>query len=958
MNPIKYAGFLCLLLSVPTQAGVNLLSNPSASGGATSGWSIIANGGNGWSTRGDSVDGDGASFITSYSWCTRSQTIDLLAAGYTAEFLDSSPSILAREFFKGVNNVSDSYFLRVELRDENGAVLDSWEAGNQTSPLAATGNWEVQEHRFQNYPAGVRQIYWEDGGNDAEFWAGHYGTLLDGAELTFDDPVPTAVTLTPGTYPLNAPAGGISGIFDPDDNPGSSHTHELVGEAVKETVIPLQSIWSYLDNGSDQGTVWRQPAFDDSGWASGPAELGYGEGDESTTLAGQGVHFTNYFRHRFTLEAGKLGEISGLALRLKRDDGAIVYLNGTEIARDNMPAGPVTFDAAATSAPDDGQQFHSFPVDPALLVEGENVLAVEIHQVNLTSSDASFDLELIADTVANDFDNALFEISGNQLLFVQAGWAVPVGPDDSWTVNVRTTDDGGNSLTNQFTINAVPDPIHPPSALSLAPSSVGDGQPEGTVVGTLNAVDDDEGDLHLFELVIGTGDDDNALFEILGTRLVTRTILDAAIQDTASVRIRATDRFGFAFETPLSITIEEFNNAPTDLTLSGLSILGGSAAGTLLGTLETEDLDPGDSHDYAIVSVSGRQAVFPFGSEWRYLDNNSDPGGLWSGKVFDDGAWKTGIGSFGYGDAQRTIVDSGPDAANKYPTTYFRRSFELADPRAYEAYELLVRRDDGVAVYLNGIESGRDNLIEDATVTSFANTAIGGEDEINPIVFAVDKDLLGTGSNLVAAEIHQAAPGSSDLTFDLSLVGLVDVTAEGYFEVANGNEIRTTEAFANADSLSGGFLNLTVRTTDPAGDFFEQSFVIEVISDDPEDADDDKLPDDWEVAFFGSITTQGGEDDSDGDGLSNYEEYRFDTRPNDASSSLDFRITNTGNNYSVLWFSSSRRTYRLESSPSMEDGSWTRTQNGVRTGTDGTMSESFTDADEPRLYFRLIVEEL
>ena len=289
MNIPRSAIFLALALQTAAQAGVNLLANPSAQDGATSGWSIVANGGDGWTTRGDSADADGACFITSYNWCTRSQTVDLLAAGYTPEFLDSSPPILVREFFKGFSNVADLYFLKVELRDANGAVLDSWEGGSQTTPLTATGTWELQEYRFENYPAGVREIYWEDGGDDAEFWAGHYGTLLDGAELTFDDPAPTALQLTPGTYPLNAPGGGISGILNTDDSPDASHTYDLVGETASETIVPLQSDWTFLDDGSDQGTAWIQPSFDDSTWSSGSAELGYGEGDELSSIAGQGL---------------------------------------------------------------------------------------------------------------------------------------------------------------------------------------------------------------------------------------------------------------------------------------------------------------------------------------------------------------------------------------------------------------------------------------------------------------------------------------------------------------------------------------------------------------------------------------------------------------------------------------------------------------------------------------------
>jgi hypothetical protein len=956
MNISRSAIFLALVLHTAAHAGVNLLANPSAQNGATNGWSVVANGGDGWTTRGDSADGDGTCFITSYAWCTRSQTIDLLSAGYTPEFLDSSPPVLVREFFKGFNNVSDSYFLRVELRDVNGIALDSWEAGNQTAPLTATGSWEIQEHRFEDYPAGVREIYWEDGGDDAEFWAGHYGTLLDGAELTFDDPAPTALHLTPGTYPLNAPSGGICGILNTDDNADASHTYDLVGALLSETVVPLQANWAFLDDGSDQGTAWIQPSFDDIAWVSGFAELGYGEGDELTSIAGQGTHFTNYFRHPFTVGANKLADISGLTLLLKRDDGAVVYLNGTEIARDNLPAGLISFDTAASSAPDDGQQFHSFSVDPALLVEGENVLAVEIHQVNLTSSDASFDLELIADIVADNFDNALFDISGNQLRFAQSGSSVPVALGNSWAVNIRTTDNGGNSLAEQFTITAVADSTQPPTAIALVPASIREELPEGTPIGDLSATDADEGDLHLFELVAGTGDDDNALFEISGTRLVTRTVLDASLQAAATVRVRATDRSGLTTEMTFAITIVDFNNLPTDLTLSGLTLISDSPAGTLLGTLDTADLDLGESHDYSFISVHVREELFGFGNEWRFLDNGSNPGSLWNSASFDDTAWKSGDGSFGYGDAQTTIVDSGPDTANKYITTYFRRSFPVANLSAYQGYELLVRRDDGVVVYLNGNEIGRDNLVEGAEAFTLATVAIGGADETNPVAFSVEPGSLLAGNNLLAAEIHQATSGSSDLTFDLALVGLADASDAQYFEIVNGNEIRTTAAFATW--FSGTSLDLTIRTTDPAGDSFERTFTIQVTSDDPDDLDRDQLPDSWELSYFASLATQGGDDDSDSDGSTNYEEFLYDTFPNDPFSRLDFKVTTTGINHTVQWFSSSRRFYQLQSSASLEPGSWTDTSIGRRTGTDAPMSETFSATSFPKRYFRLVVEVL
>src|SRR5206468_5472864 len=105
-------------------------------------------------------------------------------------------------------------------------------------------------------------------------------------------------------------------------------------------------VWRYLDTGVDPGTAWRDLPYDDSAWKSGPSELGYGEGDEATTV-GYGPDFkkkyiTTYFRHRFGVEDPT--RFANLIFRLLADDGAVVYLNGVEVLRENLPAGPVARD--------------------------------------------------------------------------------------------------------------------------------------------------------------------------------------------------------------------------------------------------------------------------------------------------------------------------------------------------------------------------------------------------------------------------------------------------------------------------------------------------------------------------------------------------------------------------------------------------------------------------------------
>ena len=953
----------CLLVvSAGYAAAQNLLMNPSGQSGPTVGWTIIESGGDGWGSSGQSADGDNRCFITSFNWCTRSQTIDLIAAGFTESFLDSSPPIRARESFKGFapQNSADFYFLRVELRDENGAVLDSWQAGTQAAPLVADGNWRVEEHLFENYPPGVRQIYWEDGGDDAEFWLGHYGTLIDGAELFFADPAPTAINLDPGTYPVSAPAGGVAGVFSAVDNPGSDHTFELVSETQPVVLVPLGSDWAYLDDGSNQGAAWTGEGFDDASWQVGAAQLGYGEGDETTVIAGQGTHFTNYFRHEFDVPAATLTNLESLSLRLKRDDGAVVYLNGVEVARDNLAPGPVAFDTAATNATDDGQAFHSFEVPLERLEAGPNVLAVEVHQVNLTSSDTSFDLELVAEQVSNSYENRLFTIDGDRLLFAQAGPDVPITVGLTGRVNVQATDDAGNTLVQLLEVTVVEDPTQAPTAIAVSPAFVTEGQAAGVRVGFLSATDADPGDFHTFELVPGAGSADNTKFSIESDRLAGGVVFDVAAQATHSIRVRATDRAGLSFEQSLTIEVRDVNDPPTDIGFTGISIAIGDPAGTLVGVLTTEDADIGDAHTYSFVPTAGTETVFDFGSEWRFLDDGSDLGGVnWTapGAGFDDSAWKVGRGSFGYGDAQNTPVDFGGDDLNKRITTYFRREFVLASPEIYDGLQMQILRDDGVAVYLNGTEVGRDGLDPGAGAADLATATIGAPQETTPITIDVPAAMFVPGSNTFAAEVHQAAVDSSDLTFDLELVGATDASGAAYFDIVNGNEVRANANFENAGILPGTSLGLTIRSTDAAGDSAVRTFPVFVSSGDQDDVDGDGLPDAWELQYFPTITGQHGGSDSDGDGDTDFQEYVYDNSPIDEESMQLVRIQRSGADAHIVgWTSNPTRLYRLQMTSSLAGGPWVDAPGGVRIGTGANMVEIVPDGVEEERHFRVLVE--
>ncbi len=170
-------------------------------------------------------------------------------------------------------------------------------------------------------------------------------------------------------------------------------------------LVPREQTWKYSDTGIDLGTSWRNPAFNDTLWKTGQAELGYGDDDEKTVISygnsNSKKHITSYFRKNFLID--NPDQIVSLSLLLKCDDGAVIYLNGNEVIRYNMPSGEITYltTAVSTISGSNESDFHSFSIEKSFLNTGNNVLAVEVHQESASSSDMSFDLELVAQSINN-----------------------------------------------------------------------------------------------------------------------------------------------------------------------------------------------------------------------------------------------------------------------------------------------------------------------------------------------------------------------------------------------------------------------------------------------------------------------------------------------------------------------------------------------------------------------------
>jgi hypothetical protein len=194
------------------------------------------------------------------------------------------------------------------------------------------------------------------------------------------------------------------------------------------TILPEKSDWRFLDDGSDQGTEWTSSDLDDSSWSVGPGKFGYGESDIATFVSFGGLpnqkHITTYFRKTFSRVS--VDALQQLRVGLKYDDGAVVYLNGTEVARFHMPQGSVDhLTLASGNASNDGKVFEFMPISTANLQEGKNVFAVEIHQATTGSSDMGYDFML--EGLMND--------------------SVSVIPPGNTTYTLTATNDFGSSST-------------------------------------------------------------------------------------------------------------------------------------------------------------------------------------------------------------------------------------------------------------------------------------------------------------------------------------------------------------------------------------------------------------------------------------------------------------------------------------------------------------------------------
>lgn len=231
-----------------------------------------------------------------------------------------------------------------------------------------------------------------------------------------------------------------------------AHAYNKLPDAL--LVAPVAA-WKYYEQTTcltDYPPGWNQLSYvEGPQWKTGRAELGYGDGDERTVIpfgpnSGNKCR-TQLFRHTFTIDSTRPPTLySSLVVKLLRDDGAAVYLNGQRIVVDNLDEDDIDFldfalDEVGGSEED---EFHEHEGLANVLVLGVNVLAVEVHQISATNPDVSFNLALLG-RLASSPQNITRAFSSAEATIDQSSPNTRLGGDDECKVDGRSGENNSDT---------------------------------------------------------------------------------------------------------------------------------------------------------------------------------------------------------------------------------------------------------------------------------------------------------------------------------------------------------------------------------------------------------------------------------------------------------------------------------------------------------------------------------
>jgi len=552
-----------------------------------------------------------------------------------------------------------------------------------------------------------------------------------------------------------------------------------------QTLVDFTSAWKY-DSSTTLGTAWTNSTFNDTAWASGMGLLGsdttpavYPVAFNTALLApANGGPTTYYFRANFTFN-GATGGATLIASNLV-DDGCVIYLNGGDAGRLRVAAGQ-TATTFATGGPATEGAIEVLTLPIALLRQGANVLAVEVHQTDLTSSDVAWGMKLVVSTAT-----ALSITTQPQ------SQTVAVGSPANFSVGIS----GGPVSTYRWQKNNADISGASGSTYSIPSVVAGDaGNFRVIVSNAVNVVTSQVAVLTVVADVTGPVMLNALVRETTTTTNQIDITFDESVTSSSGVNIanyllRRYDNGVIGASVPI-ISAQANNrlvrllinttNVPNNWFYRSNYFLTVSNVADTSGNL----IIPGSTMGVSwAVTVSN---VTQMSDNWDFYDNGwqapltGDPyaNSQWTrtNYVVNPNFWGNGPGILAFGIDVSVACDGvmgGPiQPSYGFEPILFRRTFNVATNYGRSG-TLRFRHflDDGGIIYLNGVEIARINMPASVTtITTNSRAASSVTATCIPDLNVVVTNLL-PGMNWLAAGVCDGATRDDEIAFGLEMDGI------------------------------------------------------------------------------------------------------------------------------------------------------------------------------------------
>ncbi|HWN96583.1 MAG TPA: immunoglobulin domain-containing protein, partial [Methylomirabilota bacterium] len=475
-----------------------------------------------------------------------------------------------------------------------------------------------------------------------------------------------------------------------------------------------------------------------------------------STLLSQTPLINTYFRSTFQLQASP-GGLEFFMTHLV-DDGAVFYLNGAEFYRFNMPSGPVAWNTRPATVVGNVSRLGPIQLPIFSARQGSNILAAELHQDQAPDIDKVFGIQIDAsvqsfvvgpviiaagpsDLVVVEGQSATFEVvQAGGLRFLWQSNSITIAGATNSFYTIPTVTSGMNG--RQFRVgvsNAVSGLVFSTNATLRVVADTNPPALVAAVIGSNNTI------VVSFNEPLAAATANNRLnYTVTNSSGAVVTVSTATLVNGTNVVL--------AFATPLGGRYTVVVNNVTD-------------AATIANTIAPN----------SAVTVGADYSI-AMDSAWRYLvaNTNETVQSSFMGLNFNDSSWSgpsnalfyvEGAGLPGPKNTEITLRDGGNNYIN---TFYFRQRFVAPVGGSNVSFRIRHIIDDGLVLYLNGVEFGPRFTMAAGAVTAAtqATAAVGDAALVGP--YEVVGNLLG-GTNVFAAEIHQNGNNSSDVVFGIEI---------------------------------------------------------------------------------------------------------------------------------------------------------------------------------------------